>query len=336
VNNYISQVRDCRKNGQFKSFFISSMLLLTVAVEAQDSATLDEDVVNPADTSPPESWLDKSHSYTTGSTDALANWLDLFFGSPRADIEAASSSLRLITELDWSEGNSHSENVRLRGKVRLPRINKRLSLVFTDEDGDETVNADDIAGLNEEDKSSQLGFQYRFIDKLRSRVDFGLGLRSSGKVKASGRYRFQQGLSDNLTQRFTETLSFEDGEGFGSRSRYDLDYSLGDNRLLRWSNRAKFTERNDDVEWSTGWTLAKRLGNKEALSAFTWIEGETRPENFTSSYGVGLRYRRNIHRPWIFYEVSPSYSWAKDYWNDDRDGGALMTFRVELLFERFD
>lgn len=280
-----------------------------------------------------DSWLDNSRSYVSASTDDLANWVDRFFGTPRTDIESAYSSLRLSVESEWEEGVGFSEKVRLRGNVHLPRVNERLSLVFTDESGDELSQDSDINQLAEDSSSSKVGLEYNIREKRNSRLDFRVGIRSSGRGKARIRYKYQLPWGEKMLHRFTEHLYFVDGDGFGLSSRYELDRSLADDRLFRWSNTVNVAEEFDGVEWSSRWLVTRRLGNSRALTNFIWVNGETRPESLTKSYGVGMKYRENFYRDWLFYEVKPAYAWKRDSIEENREGTALITFGIEALIE---
>ncbi|ARN74604.1 hypothetical protein [Oceanicoccus sagamiensis] len=282
----------------------------------------------------PSTWVDSAHSYTYESVDRLAGWMDSFFGVPRADLESAYSSLRINVENEWEEGNGTDEKIKLRGKVHLPRLNKRLSLVFTDENDEELDIDSGVSSINDDNDNTKVGLQYNLREKSNSRVDFGVGLKSSVKGKANVRYRYDLPWGDKYLNRFTETLYFVDTEGFGLRSRYELDRKLDDDRLVRWSNNARFAEEIDGVHWVTRLTLAERLSKKEALSRYVWIAGETRPEYLTTAYGLGMRYRRNIYRPWLFMELEPAYAWKRKKYEDRREGVVLFTLRFEVLIER--
>lgn len=279
-------------------------------------------------------WIDNTHQYVSNSADELAVWIDHFFGSPRDDIESANSSLRLTLDNDWEEHQSIDTDVRLRGKVHLPRIDERLSLLFTDEDGDTddaVKKRDELAGRQE---STKVSLQYKAKEAQRYRIDYRLGLRSSLKARASVRYRYQLPVGESLNHRFVETLYFIDGEGFGSRSRYELDYLVNKNQLLRWSNTARFAEKTDGVEWHSQLLLGERHDDKAALSWFTWVNGETRPKEWTKSYGLGIRYRRNFYRDWLFYELEPAYAWKREEYDDNRHGVMQFSVRLEALLER--
>jgi hypothetical protein len=267
------------------------------------------------------------------SADDLASWIDNFFSEPRTDIESADSLLRLTYENRWQQDDGSSEAIKLRGKIHLPGINKRLSLIFEDEDGDDSEERTDLDTLSSDSESTQLSLQYKAREGTRVRVDYGLGISSSFKGKAKVRYRYQLPWSETTTHRLTETLYFVDGDGFGLRSHYELDYAITDSRLVRWSNKARFAEDIEGVEWSTRLSLARRLNKKRGASLFTWVSGETRPEYLTKSYGLGLLFRRDFYRSWLFLEVEPAYAWRKKSTELSRNGEWLFAFRVEMLID---
>jgi hypothetical protein len=279
-------------------------------------------------------WLDSSHRYVHSSTDQLAGWIDGFFGLPRSDLESAQSSLRLVYENNWQEGEGDSDAVRLRGKVRLPQINKRLSLLFEDEEGINSSDDNNINAIDDNNQGTDIGLSYNVWEHLESRIDFKLGLRSSGKGKVKARYRYESPWGDHFTNRLVETLYFIDGEGFGTSTRYELDRAIDQDKILRWSNNATFAEDSNGVEWSTRIILGDRLTEKSAISYFIGSAGETRPVYLTTFYGMGVRYRQSIVRPWIFYELEPGYGWFKDDVESKRDGRVTFTIRFELLFEK--
>lgn len=278
-----------------------------------------------------DNWLDKSHRYVSNSTGAFANWVDHFFGTPRDDIESAWSQLRITTEWDREEHESMDSDTRVRAKVRLPRVNNRLSLLFTDED-DEEIDEDGLPEIIDEDEEDASGeLQYRAREKKRYRLDIKVGVRSSGRFKSSVRYRYELPYGDKVVNRFTETVYFVDGDGFSSRLELDHDRSLSDRTLVRWSNRVEVAEEFDGLKWSSRLSYVDRLGLSSALTQFAWASGETRPKRLTTSYGIGSRYRRSVYRPWLLMELGPTYIWKRV--NNSREGRWQFALKLEVLLE---
>ncbi|MCB1732863.1 MAG: hypothetical protein KDI21_20505, partial [Halieaceae bacterium] len=133
-----------------------ALLLLTPNLVLGDdlvdeSEQLVEDTVEgwqgdlPATPSPSgDNWVDDSHAYATEQAQALTQWMDDYFGDPNYELEAAESFLRLDFSTDWDQDDGNNNQVRLRGKLQLPKVSRRLNLVFSDESGDEFLDDRDV------------------------------------------------------------------------------------------------------------------------------------------------------------------------------------------------
>tara|TARA_R110000772_G_scaffold196899_14_gene307673 strand:- start:507 stop:1466 length:960 start_codon:yes stop_codon:yes gene_type:complete len=278
-------------------------------------------------------WLDETQAFASNSVDNLAVKIDRFFGEPRSDLEAAYSSLRISAEQLSHEDNNSSYKLRLRGKVHLPRIDERLSLLFSEDEGEGT----DFYAQNNLDSTQQesikANLQFNLVDRVRNRLDFRLGLRTSLKGKASLRYRHELPSGDNLQHRFAQTLYFRDGDGFGSLTRYELDKSLNDNSLLRWSSDLRFEEEYSGGHWGSQLSYSRQVSDKTALSYYTRINGESSPD-YIRSYDIGLRVRKNIGRPWLFAELEPGHAWTKSTPESKRLSSFYLFLRIEMAIGR--
>ena len=162
-----------------------------------------------------ETWVDDSYDFVTSRTDALAVWLDSFFGTVTSDMESADSVLRLRTEYEWNQEDGEDYKVRLRGKVDLPRLDERLSLVFSEEDEERQEVIPNSAG-NDDD----VGLQFRVRERSRSRLWFTVGTNSSLDFKSSLRYRFVYPISQDWRWQFSERLYYKQNDGFGAPVSY--------------------------------------------------------------------------------------------------------------------
>ena len=60
-------------------------------------------------------------------------------------------------------------------------------------------------------------------------------------------------------------------------------------------------------------------------------DGQTEPYDFVKNYRVGLRFRRQAYRDFLFWEVEPSYNWRIDEPYFDREGAWRIELRLEFL-----
>jgi len=166
--------------------FILISVLLSQPIYSQE-----EENTIPAEGSFGLGWLDQGQSFASNSVNNFAKTVDRFFGEPRSDLEAAYSTLRITTEYLWRQNNSSDTSLHLRGKIHLPVANERLSLLFSEDEGEGTDFYDQLDIENPNQESINANLQFNILNRLRNRLDFRLGLRSSLRAKASIRYRYE-------------------------------------------------------------------------------------------------------------------------------------------------
>jgi hypothetical protein len=277
-------------------------------------------------------WLDQTQAYTSGRADALAERVDRFFGAERSDLEAAYSSLRLGTELRYTEAEGVETGLRLRGRLHLPRINERISLIFSEDkgEGSDYYEQDDVL---QEPQSTRVNLEVNLSESERDRFDFRIGLRSNLKLRTSVRYRYENDLSENMLHRLSETVYFIDDQGFGSFTQYQIDRALNDISLVRWSTDLRAEEDLDGIEWASSLNHVSSYANNLAVIWFAGLGSETSLD-YVARYQVGARIRTSVARPWLFVEVGPTYRWDKNGPDLRREGEGFAYVRFEMAIGR--
>jgi hypothetical protein len=282
---------------------------------------------------PADNWVDSSHSYATDQAQALTEWMDAYFGEPNYDLESAESLLRLDFTTKWDQDDSINNNIRLRGKLQLPRVSKRLNLVFNDESGDEI----DLDDTSERKLDDSVGLLYEVSESKRSRFDLTLGINWN-KLRPGVRYRFQDSLGDLSSYRLTQRLQYDNKEGGYATSQVELNRVLGRNQVLRWNNKGVYGEETKGVEWLTRLSLFQRqktVRRKRELgiSYFGAINGFTDPE-YVKNYKVGVLFRRQVYRKYLFLELEPAYNYRKQDSDDKRQFAWSVALRLQFALER--
>jgi len=284
------------------------------------------------------SWLDNSHDYVTLKADAVTRWVDSYFGGTEVDQETAHSRLRLRFINNWDEREGDEFRVRLGGKVNLPALSRRLDLVFQGDDPTDSISGRDDPSQN------PVGLQYQINEAAPdalSRFDFTVGLSSSGP-RPGLKYRYRNQVSPMDTVYFTQRLQYDLGDGAQTSSRLDIDHVLGNNQLLSSFSRLFAGEDSEGLEWSTSmahiarWTTSADTlsGSREhATMVYAGLSGQTEPNSYVSNYRLGVRYRRQTYRDYLFVELEPSYNWRIDTPGLPREGAWRVELRFELLFE---
>jgi hypothetical protein len=293
-------------------------------------------------------WVDDSHLYIGNKADDLAIYLDRFFGAPLEDLESADSTVRFVTRFQWDEDRGDDIKFRLRGKVDLPRVNERLSLVFNADDAD-----DERAGYSGAGTENTVGVQFKAAERGRSRFDLTLGIDSNLNLKPGVRYRFKEDLSDWGRFRYTGRVRYTDDDRFNMRNILDLDVITGERSLVRWSNKVEFGERTEGTEWRSllSWRYGYSLDS--AFSIVGGAVGETDPDDpdnvgegtdwpdeplsdgsLVTNYGIILKFRNRLYKDWLFVEFEPGYTQRKRNHYDERHGVFFGRINFEITFNR--
>ena len=276
-------------------------------------------------------WVDDSHAYVTDQAQALTEWMDEYFGDTNNDLEKAESLLRLEVADDWESDEGHDLSVRLRGKLQMPRVSRRLNLVFSGDDSD-------VVDSEDRESENQVALQYQLgEERTRSRIDLTMGF-ASGNLRPGVKYRNEAPIDERHSYRFLERLQYEDGEGFFSISQLDLNRVRDEDSVWRWSNRGEWGEHTDGVEWRTRLSLRKRYNPDSkrpyAINYFGTIRGVTRPDSYVKNYRVGLTWRKQVYRDFLFMELEPTYNFRRPNLDEDRDGVWGLQVRFEIALER--
>jgi len=288
----------------------------------------------PADPNEAEiSWVDSSHSYATERAQALTEWMDNYFGEPNYELESAESLIRIDFTSDWDEEDGTNNNVRLRGKLQLPKISKRLNIVFSDESGDELDPGEEQRKLDD-----NFGLLYRVAEDKHSRFDLTMGI-TWNRVRPGVRYRYQGALSDITTYRFTQRLQYDNSDGGYATSQIELNRVLGEDTVLRWNNRAIYGEETDGTEWISRLSLFERRADTRqrrelGINYFGAVNGVTSPDSYVKNYRLGILFRRQIYRRYLFFEVEPAYNYRKRDPDEKRQFAWSIALRFQIALER--
>jgi hypothetical protein len=276
-------------------------------------------------------WLDDTHAYATNRAQALAQWMDDFFGAPVRDAERADTFVRVITVDDWDERDGHDFGVRLRGQISLPKISERVDLFFSGEESEQTLTEEERAREND------LGLRLNFREGARTRLDATLSVRSGPALLPGVRLRYQQPLTENSWGRFTQRLQYHTEDGYRALTNVDLNRAIGGDRLLGWGVRLRYREDREYWDWTSSLSYRQWFGDHDrypsALQYFASLSGRDDPESFNSDYRVGVLYRKQFFREFLFFEVEPSYNWRRDTFEEKREGVIGVVLRLEIMLD---
>ena len=276
-------------------------------------------------------WYDDTQAYVNSRFCEPALWFDNFFASDRIfDEGVAGTYIRWRNDFTYDEEDHFEFKTRLTASVSLPGMKKQLRLTF---EGDEDEDLRDIAPGNGEETRNNLGLQFDFLQNARSK--FNVSITLNPRIRF--RYRYTLPLTETITLRLTQEVQ-QEKDISSARTRFDFEKLFDKQFLFRSSTEGKFSEEFDGVDWLQAFILFQRLDKKTSLSYETSARGITEPISQTIDYRVAIRYRKNFHRKWLFYEISPEMTWPITYDENrsfieiNRRSKWRLFFRLEVHF----
>ena len=173
------------------------------------------------------SWADQKQKGIREWADRTAHKIDNWFGETDPD-QPAAATLRIILDNRWDEYEGYEIKPRIRGKIKLPTLEQKLSVVFGDDSLDNELDSN-VAITNEnpatsgdkrldtkrarEDNSSFALRWSEWSDRIPFETDLDLGLRSGDdiylRVKASKDWTLENDYSFHAEQIYRYGIQSE-------------------------------------------------------------------------------------------------------------------------------
>lgn len=302
-------------------------------------------------------WTDETREEIQDRLHIWANQMDGWFGEPNSD-KPATASLRVILDTRWVDDPVAGSNVtvepRIRGRLRLPVLERRLSLIIGDTDLDnETVLRRDSTGktyhtqtseqdklidrkkVREDNASIALRwsrFSESFDSELGVETDIDVGIRSIDNpfIKIS----VDKDWYEDEQLKVSSDTFYRYGLESKHYARGGLELQLGRHADRFVNNRTAIHYRHQDDDERTTWNNDLRqihhFGNQRQLSYGISAAGDfSQDKSLLNSYGPAVSYRQPVWRDWLYMQTE------LNYYNDKAEHkehypSALL--RMEALF----
>ncbi len=273
-------------------------------------------------------WADYPHCLVDFRTQSTVRWLDDWFGHASVD-EAASASMRAITEMVIDDRGRVTPALRVRARLSLPGISKRLSLVFEDESQDGN-RLQSVPTTNE----AALALRLLVTNLERLQIETDAGIRSGPDLFVRGRLRKSWSLTRDDQFSLRQTLRYGVREKLRAINELDLTHAFSDATVGTVYHNLDHQQEEDarGMFWSRGLLLSHMLRPDATVASGLGQEGVTRPAWEANARFVWLRYRQRFLRDWLFYEVEPRLTQTRDR---DWDTLASLALRLEVHFGKY-
>lgn len=292
---------------------ILTLLFLTGLASASEQKTEEEKNV-----------LDKTHAIFKGNLDYLANRVDSFFATERADDEFGRSTLRIRSNYFTREQEKGDFKISYRINFKIPHLERRIKesadrIFKHKKKDDESPNTDSEA---DQPPHTKKGWIFN--------ADLGVNASIPPKAVIRGRVR-RNFLFTNWSHRFSEEITYiTEEDGLTELTSFDSDYPLKVNLLFRFINLKTWGILSKKFDTSHGPTLIHQLTEKDALN-YSFIASTKINEGLwlLDNYRLSTRYRRDLYKKWLYFDLITGLDFPKKY---SFRRNPFATFQLEILF----
>ena len=271
--------------------------------------------------------IDEAHDQIFVWTQGLVESTDQYFAEEdeeKQQVPTAPYRLGIaVKSLDRSDGVDFSLEADFELQIKMPNIQRRMSLFVTSEGVDEAPRA---AG---EDTRISAGVRY----ELLSQVDFDVGVRFDvppalfTSLKWSNDYKLGKWDLYPYTKLFVRS---DEGLGFSSSATFDRwvgrnvfrssTYGkwLNDGNKVKWTQTLAYAyvtellELRQSAQYAEGRDIGKGFGVR------LLAEAEEEDEAKVTYYEAGVFARWPSKSRWLFWYVEPLVRWDRQHdWNGD-------------------
>lgn len=302
-------------------------------------------IVPPTEETEDRTWIDRKQRTIREWTDRTSVKIDDWFGEIDPE-KPASATIRFMLDNYWNEYDNYEVKPRIRGKIKLPTLEKRLSLVFGDDTLDDEFD-NNIANINNQpnqdtskrlnsrqarDNNSSIALRFsNFSKRLPFETDADIGIRSGDDVYLRLRAEKNWTLGNDFHFNAEQIYRYgSDSENY-LRTNLELVHARPNQPFL--SNQFSLIyadEQDDDLTWENRTFRQHQFFAHNNFNYGIYTGGYYNDNNLRlNSWGPFVSWRQPLWREWFYVQGD------LNYFNDHREDRShyVSTFiRFETLF----
>ena len=305
----------------------------------------DELMVRPILETADRTWVDRKQFQIRSWADDTSNKIDNWFGETDPE-KPASATLRVIVDNSWNKYDGYEIKPRIRGRIKLPTLERQLSLVFGDDSLDNELdnnvaitnenpgNSNDKTLDRQRTRENNSSFALRwseFSKYIPFKTDLDLGLRSGDdiylRLKASKDWKLENDFSFHAEQIYRYGI---DSKNY-LRTNLELTHARPNQAFL--SNQLNLTysdNQDDDLTWDNSLFRQHQFFHENSFSYGIYTGGFLNNKDLRlNSWGPFISWRQPLWREWFYVQGNLNY--MNDH-RDDRSHFISTSIRFEALF----
>lgn len=280
------------------------------------------------------SWLEERRDDVSKNVSGVGRYLDDWLAGDGVGEHSNQSYLRLRLNQQISETGSYYSNVRISGRVDLPRATERWKLIFESEETElESLSNQRLDNIRSSSFSG--GFSYELPERdngLRFTHDLGV----KGSIPLDPFYRFKTRYGQDLGEKWSFDVNqkfwYYHTEGWGQDARLSFNRHISEDKFLRIGSDVNYRDKYNQFEYAQTVALHQTLGERETLTYEAGVIGISKPNPRVESYYAQTVYRKAVYEDWLVMELVPQLIMDRE---EDWDPDPRIQFNLEIYFFDF-
>ena len=275
--------------------------------------------------------LDVEQETISSQVETIAKSIDSFFADDNVFQEATASYVRITLDTVFKKNGEMGFAGDLKVKLDLPRTKKRLKLLIESDPQSETK--DDLENIPKqvaEEKNYFISLEREVNKQGRWDVRPALGIKARIPPDPFVRLRAIRYFDlDSWLLRVSANAFWFNSTGFGANSTFDFDHALSKTMLARSSTTYSWEEQDLFRRLEQVFSIYQNLDERQSLVYQVGLDATDEFDWNVEDYYARIRYRKDIHKHWLFAEISPQYTFLREM---DYQPDRSITFRLEVVF----
>lgn len=282
-------------------------------------------------------WLDRNKNYVTSRIELMARSMDDYLSETTDPYDSSGSYLRIRQNFIIRERGKTETPTQVSFKLRLPNTEKKLKLFFETPQSRNPYDAssstkDTPPATTSENKNYAIGVQGESGERFGWKYKPTIGADIDSGVDPFLRFRFTKDIQFvKWDINWQETPYWYNSLGWGFDSYFEINKRISEQDLFRSATFAGWIYDTDNFDLSHVFSMFHTLDAKKHLSYYAGVYGVSKPVLYTTEFLLGLTYRQDLHKHYLFFEVEPQIRYQEiNRFHPEHS----LTFRLELLFKK--
>jgi len=283
-------------------------------------------------------YLDVGQGFFSHSLETVSDNIDTFFGDDRIFVEESGTYARLSGSTLYGKKGELTFNGTVRMRLdltNLSRLGRKVNLILASDDGspDGSKISTRETFLNRIDSAKPVAaLQIVLQEKRRWDVRLQPGIKMRVPLDPFIKLRMNrlQPLGEDWLLRLTMVPGWYESKGLEARTNLDFETTPSKRSLLRLSLGLLWSEGSKkNVQLQPSFSYSYILTPADVIATGAGVIFDTAPYLRDNSYFASIRYRRNLHQKWIFFEITPQIVFEREY-GFRPDPSLILT--LEMIF----